>query len=494
MKSLPLVLLSAVLPWTSPAAPSARSLQEHEIVTDKELLITSLEVVNGPEATYPGPWSFGHLMDEAFGKDLSRNTVATWLDQWAKGEPGTSPESPGVPGREALDERLIAPWRQRDGHVPGTEWLPDFSHAPFRLLAIVNRMDLGKHAAPPAPPPDDLPGFHNPPGGYGTRSTLADSDAGEARLVFGAVDSNGKPLAGGMTIIFEYGLDAPAERPTRPYDWALAWHRLGARKSFDADYRTDLARLTRLFTDRRETLATAGKARENDLLQRLAAEAGSASLQLLRVRINDGACGTLREFREFIPETGKLAIAPLPGTPDDSFFVQGSLANRVLSDWLAEQRVAPVSQRDNPRAAKTEIPPSFTLPPNFVSAGKSLPVKTHVAQVRDNDATFHWDGWGLRDEGLRRAFSMQTCCGCHCGDTSSTFFHIAPASAESEATLSKFLRTDGSRWRPKDPSNGRSFLSSEIEDRKQLFANLLNPSMTRKALDQIRGTRAARVH
>jgi hypothetical protein len=494
MKSLPLVMLSVLLPWTSQAAVKSKSLQEHEIVTDKELLITSLEVVNGPEASYPGPWSFGHLMDEAFGKELSRKAVAAWLDKWAKGEPGTSPSSPGVAPRESLEEVLIAPWRQRDGHAPGTEWLPDFSHAPFRLLAVVNRMDLGKHAAPPAPSPDGFTDLPTMPGGYGSGSSLANSDAGEARLVFGAVDATGQPLAGGMTIIFEYGLDAPPEKSNRPYDWALAWHRLGARKSFDAVYRADLARLTRLFTDRRETFDTTPKERENDPLQRLAAEAASASMQLLRVRVNDGAGGKLREFREFIPRDGKLNSAALPGTPHDSFFEKGSVANRLLSDWLAEQRVVPASQQENPRAKKTEIPPSFSLPVNFRSEGEPLLVGTTVAEVRDNDATFHWDGWGLRDEELRRAFSMQTCCGCHCGDTSSAFFHIAPASAESEATLSKFLRTDGSRWRPKDPSNGRTFLSSEIDDRKQLFENLLNPSMTHRALDQIRGARKGRVH
>jgi len=160
----------------------------------------------------------------------------------------------------------------------------------------------------------------------------------------------------------------------------------------------------------------------------------------------------------------------------------------------AGQRVVPASQQDNPRAKKTEIPPSFSLPAGFRSGDEQLMVMATVAEVRDNDATFHWDGWGLRDEGLRRAFSMQTCCGCHCGDTGTAFFHIAPAAADNEATLSKFLRTDGSRWRPKDPSNGRTFLSSEVEDRKQLFENLLNPKLTHRALDQIRGARKGRVH
>ena len=140
------------------------------------------------------------------------------------------------------------------------------------------------------------------------------------------------------------------------------------------------------------------------------------------------------------------------------------------------------------------IPASFSLPTFFNDGAKPVPVTAIVATVPDNDAAFHWDGWGMRDSALRRAFSMQTCCGCHCGDTSTRFFHIEPRPENAEAGLSKFLRTDGSRWRPKDPADRGGFLSSEMEDRKQLYHKLLNPDLSLREIHRIRGSRQGRVH
>ena len=74
----------------SSAATSRRSLQDHEIVIDKELLITAVEVVDSPLAAYPGPWSFGHLMNEAFTKEKAPEVVSKWLHDWARGSQGNS--------------------------------------------------------------------------------------------------------------------------------------------------------------------------------------------------------------------------------------------------------------------------------------------------------------------------------------------------------------------------------------------------------------------
>ncbi len=489
------VFLSAFLPLLSAAATKNRSFQQHDIVTEKELLVTALDVVSAPEASYPGVWSFGHLMDQAFGVDKSRQAVASWLDAWSKGTKTAAEGGIAVPGREELESRLIAPWKERDGYRPGTgePWLPDFSHAPFRLLAIVNRLDLGK--------PADF--FSLPPGTNGQTAPASyysgipgiNSDAGEARLVFALVGPDGTSPEGGMTIIFEYGLDAT--RRERTYDWAMAWHRLGSHAAFDADYRSDLVQLTRLFTDRRpkaEPTTTPPAERKTEVMERLAADAAGDSFQLLRVRINDGACGKLREFREFNLSREALVPAPLAGSPDESFFTKGSPQNRWLSRWIADQVSTPPSTGTERMPPEEIIPASFSLPAFFNDGAKPVPVTAIVATVPDNDAAFHWDGWGMRDSALRRAFSMQTCCGCHCGDTSTRFFHIEPRAENAEAGLSKFLRTDGSRWRPKDPADRGGFLSSEMEDRKQLYHKLLNPDLSLREIHRIRGSRQGRVH
>jgi len=382
------VFWSAFLPLLS-AATKNRSFQQHDIVTEKELLVTTLDVVSSPEAHYPGPWSFGHLMDQAFGADKSREAVARWLESWSQGTKSVPLGEIAVPGREELESRVIAPWKARDGYRQGTgePWRPDFSHAPFRLLAIVNRLDLGKPAEFFNPPPGtSAPGTSGP---WGSVAGI-NSDAGEARLVFGLVGPDGTSPEGGMTIIFEFGLDAAKQE--RIYDWAMAWHRLGSHQAFDADYRSDLAQLTRLFTDRRPKAVPATNppaARKTDVMERLATEAGGESFQLLRLRVNDGACGKLREFREFALKEGALLPAPLAGTPDEAFFAKGSQANRWLSRWIADQVSIAPSTREQRTAPKEIIPASFSLPAFFNDDAKPVPVTAIVATVPDNDAAFH---------------------------------------------------------------------------------------------------------
>lgn len=492
-----LLIPSALLPLLCPAEEQAKPFKLHEVAVGKEMLITDLEVVNSPEANYPGVWSFGHLMDEAFGPAKSREIVAGWLETWANGSgPGCSEEN-RIPGREKLHPLVIAPWKQRDGYQNGQKdpWLPNLSNAPFRLLAIVNRMDL----APPVEPP---PASTNGPGGYSGGDSLANAGGGEARFIFGAVDSKGEPLEGGMTVIFEYGLDAPQRE--RASDWARAWHQLGEHAAFDNAYCADLAKFTRLFTDQRPKTETrpANQPRNPDLHERLKEESASESHQLLRIRTNDGACGKLREFRQFDVGSGTLSAVRLPGSPDEPFFAKGSKENRMLANWLDQQRIAPKevvekfaqANKEVPASLKTEIPPFLGLPPSLSVGGKSRLVNGFVSSVVNNDKQFHWEGWGLRDDQLRHVFSAQTCCGCHCGDTGTEFFHVAPRSYGEPAALSKFLRTDGSKLRLKDPASRHSFDSTEIEDRKRLYVDLLSPDLSRLEIKKLTGVRAGRVH
>ncbi len=487
-----------VVAWVG-AAPvteagySRRSLQDHEIVVGKELLVTAPEVVDSNLARYPGAWSFGHLMEEVFGRENAPRVVAQWLEHWAEGaEPRPEKRDPGLPSRAGIRTRLIAPWQERDGHESGA-WTPNLANAPFRLLAIANRSDLSK----------PLPDILNPPeqavprggGVWGGGNGLVNADGGEARLVFGAIGPDGQPLEGGLTVIFEYGVDVQERQGF--FDWVRAWHALGRHETFGPGYCADLERVTRAFTDRRKEAVKAPKGEPNscrELVQRYLSDAGRGS-QLLRVRVNDGVGGELREFREFSIEGEKgLKPARLPGTPREEFFRKGTPENRVLARWLKDQ----VGKESTPALARDRVgstlPHSFPLPDRLRVRGELLPVAAVVAPVPDNDAKFHWDGYALHNTRLRRAFSTQTCCGCHCGDTNTEFFHVAPRAEGEAAALSKFLRTDGSRWRPKDPDQGSGFASNEIEDRVQLFEAALNPRLRISDVERLRSTRAGRAH
>jgi hypothetical protein len=296
-----------------------------------------------------------------------------------------------------------------------------------------------------------------------------------------------------MTLIFEYGLDIGGQRE-RLFDWAMAWHRLGTFQDFDGTYRGELAKLTRAFTDRldeRQATISTGP-RDRSLHERLQDRAENRPISLMRIRTNDGAFGVTREFREFTVEDDTLHPAPMAGTPREEFFQKGSRDNRWLARWLQDQRNRQILLARQEDLPVPPIPSAFELPRGARANG--LPVTAVVSPVAENNANYHWDGWGLNNAELRRSFSMQTCCGCHCGDTNTPFFHIAPRQAGQPATISQYLRTNGKRWRVRDPGNKRSLLSTEMEDRKRLFESILNPDLRHREIQKIRERRSGREH
>ncbi|BCX48740.1 lipoprotein [Haloferula helveola] len=451
---------------------------------DRELLITAPEVVDSEMAFYPGPWSFGHLMEEAFGKSEAPTVVLRWLEEWASGRPAAAEDPALVTARPGVTSKIIESWKRADGYQVGPlAWSPRLENAPFRLLAIVNRMDLGRVPVEEAV----RPAFG--PWGGGSDSDV-ESLMGEGRLVFCTVDAQGRPLEGGLTVIFEYGLQGTTDQ--HRIDWALAWHQLGEMGDLDATYRASLAKVTRLFTDRVD--ADANHALGNGDRPRSPVERipRKETTQLMRVRTNDGALGKIWEFREWHPdEEGFLKPAVLAGSPGEEFFERGSKPNRMLTRWLKRE----VSEiRTNPDPELRELPDAFELPHSFSANGESWKTATLVAVVPDNDAEAHWDGWGLSDSEVRRTLSMQTCCGCHCGDTGSVFFHVAPRKEGEPADLSPFLRTDGSRLRIRDPATGRGFVSTAMEDRVEMFRSFLSPDLRSSEIREMQVSRRLRVH
>ena len=55
------------------------------------------------------------------------------------------------------------------------------------------------------------------------------------------------------------------------------------------------------------------------------------------------------------------------------------------------------------------------------------------------NAAFIWNAPGLECSEERQQFSLNTCNGCHAGETSTPFFHVAPRSSGTESALSQFL-------------------------------------------------------
>ena len=280
-------------------AQAEENLLAHAVVPAKELLVIDPAVVDSPLAEYPGALSIGYLFDQLAADGDGATMMREWLETWTRDLNINGAE---VPARSAMLEKIIRPWQAADGFdaETGDEWLPDLGNAPFRLLAVVNRMDLVSLA----------------PVYYG--GVLVNAKA-EGRLVYAAIDREGKPLDHHFTVIFEYNQpDGQGE----VVELAKGWRRLGAMPDFDQCYLDGLESLTRAFTDKVFDKKSGGWKPPT----------------IAQVRTNDMALDEECEMREFRLNEKRNVLAPavLANTPSMAFARKGSRLNRVLANFLNE--------------------------------------------------------------------------------------------------------------------------------------------------------------
>jgi len=464
-----------------------------EIHPERELVITAPSIVDSAAAQYPGPWSFGVLLEQLVGPEKAGTCVREWLDTWNAKQKVNNQE---IEPRYGIFTKVILPWQIRDGYKPDPEksWEPQMRHAPFRLLAIVNRMDLcapavagslkqvearwrmlgrekeffklladddgggGNVAAPPA-----FNGYGFGcliPGTFASKAPVTEQPvdtAGEGRFVFCAVDDAGVPLEGGWTIILEYKLDL--QNGTTVRDWAKAWHGLSALEPGDPAFAAALEKVTRSFTTGKPTLA--------------------------QLRTNEAAFGPGREFRQFELSGGTLSPTTLTQTPASAFSQKQSPEQRALSLFLHERD--PLIRSGINR-----------VPDNVQVRNKTVGVLAGSAMIPADEPNFYWDMDRKVSHETRHLFSLNTCNGCHGGETGCTGGeHIHPRAAGAEAVLSSFLRADRQPFRVDDPDlRGTRIVYEEMNDRAAILAALLEPNdvSTVNALHPILRLRLSRAH
>jgi hypothetical protein len=245
--------------------------------------------------------------------------------------------------------------------------------------------------------------------------------AGEGRFVYGVLDESGASLL--FTVILEYLLPARSEAERR--DWARAVHALQAAPFPSDAYNQALQTLTERYTAR-------------DAMPEPAH--GSA---LLRIRTNENALGRNGqwEMREFhlSSRTGGLEPAPLAQTPDASFNGSARLARFIDANEasiLRETHEVPATLDDTPFQAGALI-----------------------------NRLDYWQTTGITSSELRHKFSLNTCDGCHGGETATSFFQVFPRNAGTQSQLSSFLTGEVSR----DPSTGKDRTYNELARRRQLL-------------------------
>lgn len=419
----------------------------------QSLFITSPQVVLDGARTWDpctgagtkgGVWTFAHFVREmANGSGKTpEDFVKDWLSLWLN---NYTVNGDVVPARTQMFGQVIQPWEAASGGTATLVIDPftgkrsvtltrplDLDIAPFRLEAIVNRVDLGETTGG---------------GGGGTYGSVTGSPvtAGELRFIFGVVQPN--PWGAGteatcgrkrFTTIFEYGV--PRTGCAAVVSWAKQWAQLQTFPGFTAGYLAQLETMT-------ESVVLHG-----------AAPAKGNQNAINQVRTNEIALASPWELREFTltdeqpaanidpPASGELRTHTVAQTPNDGAF--NASGDATIDGFV-----------NGPVTAGLELP---VVLPNRCNASYTVPYVFNNKQLRGGNALVaappHPPGaesWRatvpVTANGIcaRHVFSLNTCHGCHRDDSgtnglggSTSFTHIDPLSSI-PVTLSKFLTGGG---------------------------------------------------
>jgi len=254
---------------------------------------------------------------------------------------------------------------------------------------------------------------------------LSLGSAGEGRFVFGVLGPSGQSLP--FTVILEY--DLPAQTRADVKAWAQRWHELGTLVPGTAAYNDALQAVTDRFT-----APNAAPGRPN----------GSALNQLRTNEIALASPWQLREFR-LDATSGQLREAPVALTPAVSFKGSGALATFI---------------NDNT--------------PLLMDGGvPAVPLELNGAPFRGafSLADVAWTAPGIANAEARHRFALNTCDGCHLGETGTTFLHVSPRSPGQPAALSAFVTGTGDAG-VEDPG-GLVHRFNELERRATDLSNVL---------------------
>ncbi len=421
-----------------------------DIVPNQELFITELCVVEDPCRTRwtnsglcatnsHGAWTFGTLMAHMAGfQDVDENPAALsqfvrgWLEQIQTTQTINGFTVTGRPGIASF----LSDWETVSG--VGKDGVLDMRLAPFRLLAIVNRMDLRQR-----------PGA----GGYGA------GNAGEGRFVFGFLQVNfSQPndpdawFSRPATVIMEYFL--PASTCDEVLDWAASWHALGSLP-FGSQYNAALQAVTDDFAG-----FNADPSRPN----------GSSLAQLRTNEISFGSPWELREFKlqgflptVYVPLT-EVTVAQTVDLSHDNSALLGRYVTQDELDILHDEHTIPLQFEGQPFRAGSSINPS---------------------------TQFFWDVPGFDCTETRFKYAINNCNGCHSREAGvPNFLQVNPRSIGNEALLAAFLTGDFNGVTdptcPPPPDNGavtRHF--NDIQRRGLDLCDLLNASCAVVDIDGI---------
>jgi hypothetical protein len=377
-------------------------------IKKNSILITDLRVVEDSTRTWNfctqkgkvnGPWTFGMLMRQLASKSPTQiatdsavsEYVRSWFRSWQFNQVLNADT---VRKRNLVDSVILNPWLSKSQSHGAPAGQLDMRFAPFKLIAIVNRFDL--------------------------RNGLT---CGEGRLVFCLIDSNcGGPLQ--FTVIFEYGINKPKTCQDQ-HIWAQQWVNLKNFPLGSPQYNKALQNLTDQFTKCGTNLSRPNQSSLNQVRTNEIALVLPTSINPKRW-----------EFREFsINIVGSLKEKTVSQNSADKYNAHVMNANiqRMVS-FVNTNHAAINSGTDT-------VPLTWQ---GFAFLGGATMVNGPA--TGQPPAAYHWDGTSsgsastfITDDNARFNYSLQSCSGCHAGETQTAFTHINPAFFGRQAGLSGFL-------------------------------------------------------
>jgi len=426
------------------------------VFPDRSLFITDVDVVQDPHRTFDpcgeffggtngnpeGTWTFAHLMTEMANETVTGIDPSEFVLQWLKS--WTEEHEVGydtVPERSLRMQSLILDrWIEASG---GADEALDLSLAPFRLQAIVNRIDLRENL---------LFGF---------------GSGGEGRFIFRALsihrDDEGEVMSctvAPMTIIFEYGI--PKQSCEEVRDWGQQWYDLGQHIPGSDAYNAALESITEQFVS---TGANPSKPNQSSLNQ---------------IRTNDAFVyehpwANMWEMREFrlAEDTGYLVHQPL---------VQSVITPRPLglSELVGEFIV---EHAEEIVVNDYEVPLKYEGEP-FLAGSARYRYTAFISPRNYEPVLVQNPRFGQPGEpeklDPRHTFSLNNCTSCHAAETSNGFTHIKPREYGEESNLSGFMTgievTDPLLGGEEAIGSPRYF--NELERRSKDLDMLVNSSCT----------------
>jgi len=333
-----------------------------------------------------GAWSFKTLITNMAPPGSGQQFTHNWLRQWMTPQ---TVNSFTISARTNI-QNFFPDW---DGVNAATL---DMNHLPFRLLAIVNRIDLAKTSA------------------YGITN-----NPGEIRFVFGLVAQNTSSCSSEnlgstrqMTVIFEYG-DVNGSC-TAIKNRANQWIDLSSLPLGSPAYNAALQIIT------------------DDVTQQNAVPSKPNGSALNQLRTNEIALVIDPwQLREFVIDavSTNLVSATIKQTPDPDMFRDISAPGSAIivsymeqnaTDILCEFHAVPELFSGQPfLGSHADYDPgtiwdAATNPANLPS---TIP-GCHKTNVSSGTPSVKGE--------LRHKFSLNTCDGCHSGETATSFTHVKP--------------------------------------------------------------------